>query len=65
MPPNSICAQHMAKEASNVTQPIRFVAMNSLVVLGECGLEEITPETVELRKSLSDQTIELRVCALL
>lgn len=65
VPPDSIGAQHMAEEASNVTQAVRLVAMNGIVILGERGLEEITPETVELCKPLSDQTIELRVGAFL
>jgi hypothetical protein len=65
MPANGVIAKHMSKEACNVPQTVRLVAVNSVVVFGECGLEQVRPEAVNLSKPLSNQTIELGVCPFL
>lgn len=61
MPPNRVSAQYVAKEARNVAQPVGFVAVNGIIVFRKGLLEQVTPETVELRKPLSDQAIELGI----
>jgi hypothetical protein len=43
MPADSIIAENMAKEASNVAQSVCFVAMDGLVIFGKCLLKEIGP----------------------
>lgn len=65
MPTNSVSAKHMAKEASDIPQTVGLVAMNGFIVFGEGGFEEVTPEAIDLRKSLTDQTVEFGVCSFL
>lgn len=61
MPPNRVVAQDVAKEPGNVAQPVGFVAVNGIIVFRKGLLEQVGPETVELRKPLSDQAIELGI----
>lgn len=65
MPANGVIAEHMSEESCNVPQAIRLIAVNSIVVIGERGLEQVSPEAVNLGKPLSNQTIELGVCPFL
>lgn len=39
VPANGVIAEHVPEEPRNVSQAIRLVAMNSVVVLGERGLK--------------------------
>lgn len=65
MPANCISAEHVAEEAGNVAKPIRLVPMDRVIVLGECSLKQVRPETIYLGKPFSNQSVELRVRALL
>ena len=65
VPAKGISAEQVAKEASNVAKPVRFVSVDGVVVFGKRSLKQVRPETVDLGKSLSNKTVELGVCALL
>ena len=65
VPAKGIGAEQVAKEASNVAKPVRFVSVDGVVVFGKRSLKQVRPETVDLGKSLSNKTVELGVCALL
>jgi hypothetical protein len=55
----------MTEELSDVAEFVGFITMNSIVVFGKSGLEQVGPKTVDLGKSFSDQTVELGVCSFL
>lgn len=65
MPANRVGADHVAEEASNVAESVCLVAVDCVVVLGECSFEEVRPEAIDLSKSFTDQAVELRIRALL
>lgn len=65
MPSDRVRAEHVSEEGGDVAQPVGLVAVDRVVVFGKGGLEQVRPETVDLGKSLSDQTVELRVCPFL
>lgn len=61
VPANRICANHVAEEPGNVAQPIRLIPMDCVVVFGECGLEQVGPQTIDLCESFPDQSVEFGV----
>lgn len=65
MPPNSVIADHMSKEACNVAKTVCLIAMNGVVVFGEGRLKEIRPQSIDLGKSLTNQAVEFGECAFL
>jgi hypothetical protein len=65
VPANGVIAEHVSEKPCDVPQAIRLVAVDSVVVLGECGLKQVRPETVNLGKPFSNQAVELGVCPFL
>lgn len=65
MPANCVSAEHVAEEAGDIAKPVRLVPMDRIIVFGERSLKQVRPETIDLGKPFSNQSIELRVCALL
>jgi len=61
MPANSIGAEHMTEEASDISESVRFVAVDSIVVFHKRGFKLIDPKTVQLRETFSDESVELGV----
>jgi len=55
----------VAKEPRDVTQTIRFVTMNCVVIRLKSSLEALIPNAVELAETFTDETIERRVRTLL
>jgi hypothetical protein len=53
VPAQPVRAEHVPKEAGNVAQPVRLVAVDGLVVLGEGSFEEFGPQPVQLGKALA------------
>lgn len=60
-PRNGIGGEEMAKESGNITQTVRFVAMNRGVVIPKRSLQAIGPNAVELAKPFTDVSIERRI----
>lgn len=61
MPSDRIGAQSMTEKASDVSESVRFISVDRIVVFCEGLLEEVGPESVDLSKPLTDETVELRV----
>lgn len=59
MPANRVSAEHVAKEAGNVAKPVRLVPMDRVVVFDERSLKQVRPETIDLGKPFSNQSVEL------
>lgn len=51
----------MTKESGNITQTVRFVAMNRGVVIPKRSLQAIGPNAVELAEPFTDMSIERRI----
>lgn len=61
MPTYGIGAEEVAEEAGNVAEAIGFVAMNSVIIVGEGILEKFFPEAVETTEAFRDEAKELAV----
>lgn len=55
----------MSKELGNDAQAISLVSMNGLIVFDKRGLEKFIPHTIELAKTLANETEEFIVGAFL
>ncbi|KND94813.1 hypothetical protein TOPH_00683 [Tolypocladium ophioglossoides CBS 100239] len=65
VPADGIHSEHVSKQLGNIPQLVVFISVDRLVVLCECLLKEIAPQTVDLGKSLANQAKELGVRLLL
>jgi hypothetical protein len=55
----------MTEESGDITQSIRLVTVYCVVIVGEGLLEALTPDTIELAETLSNETIKVGVGAFL
>lgn len=60
-PGNGVGRELMSEEASDVSKSVRFVSVNRVVVRLEALLVRDRPDLVELRESLSHESVELGV----
>jgi hypothetical protein len=51
----------MTEESGDITQSIRLVTVYRVVIVGEGLLEALTPNTIELAETLSNETIKIGV----
>lgn len=65
VPANRIGADHVAEEPRDVAQSIGLIPMDCVVVFGKSSLEQVGPQTVDLREPFANEPIELRVRSLL
>lgn len=65
MPANRIRNQQMREELSNDPETVVFVTVYGVIILRKIRFEKVHPETIQLAKSFSNQTIELFVSAFL
>jgi hypothetical protein len=65
VPRDRLGADHVPEEARNVSQLIGLVPVDFVVVLVECGGEEILPQTVDSREPLAKPSVEFEIRALL
>lgn len=56
MPTDGIGAEEVAKEAGHIPQAVRLVPVDGVVVFRECLLEQVSPQPVQLCKSLPNET---------
>jgi hypothetical protein len=64
-PIDGIIRKEVAKEMRNVTQSIRFVKMNCVVVCLKSFPKRPVPYTIELAETFVDEAIEKRIRTLL
>ena len=57
-PGNRVGSEQMTKEPGNITKTVGFVSVNGEVVVLESLLKGFIPDSVELAKTFSDETIE-------
>jgi hypothetical protein len=51
----------VAEEPGNVSHTIRFVSVNCIKVILECGFKAFRPDAIELAESFADETVVSRV----
>ncbi|GJC95161.1 hypothetical protein ColKHC_03987 [Colletotrichum higginsianum] len=59
MPADGVAREQVREEARNIAKPIRLVAMDLTVVVGERLLKQAGPQPVQLGEALANQAVEL------
>lgn len=65
MPADSVGAEKVAEEASDVAKAIGFVAVDCVIVMREGVFEELFPEAVKATEAFRDEAEEFTVCSFL
>lgn len=51
----------MAEETTDITELVGLISMNGVVILLECFLECVGPDSMKFAESLADETVKIRV----
>jgi hypothetical protein len=54
VPADGVVADHVSEETRDVAEAVCFVAVDSVIVVGKCSLEEIGPEAIDLGEAFTD-----------
>ena len=60
-PRDGVGCEEVSEEAGDVAKATSLVTMNCLVVVDECCLVGVAPDTVDFAEALSHETVELAV----
>jgi len=55
----------MTEKARNISESVRFVSMDSVIIFAEGLLKKLSPKPVDLSKTLPNEAIKLRISLLL
>lgn len=60
-----VISKHVSKETRDVTEPVRLISMNGVVIAAEGLFDRLHPNTIEPTKPFPDEAVKCRVRTLL